>query len=161
MYSNNLICNILKYIDDNINYKITIEDLENKFFYNRYYIMKLFKKEMKITIIDYINSLRIYNCILQIRDTSSNLLYIAYKNGFYSIEYFSETFKNIIGVNPQTAKNYFRHKKSIPIGKVNLINNSFLKLYYLIKKKEDYLNNMKPNTSNISKLSIFKKNRLN
>ena len=55
MYSNNLIISILEYIDINLNSKITIEDLEHKFYYNRYYIMKLFKKELNITIFDYIN----------------------------------------------------------------------------------------------------------
>ena len=64
MFSNDLVCKIIKYIDENFNNKITIEDLENTFFYNRFYIMKLFKKEMKLTIIDYINSLRIYNSML-------------------------------------------------------------------------------------------------
>jgi YesN/AraC family two-component response regulator len=66
MYSNKLICEILIYIDKNIKNKITIEELENKFFYNRYYIMKLFKKEIGLTIVEYINSIRIYNSILLI-----------------------------------------------------------------------------------------------
>ena len=157
MHSNKIICDILKYIDNNINSKITIDDLENHFFYNRYYIMKLFKKEMGITIIDYINSLRIYNSILQIRDTNSSLLNIAYKNGFFSIEYFSEMFKNFVGVNPQVAKNYLKRKKVVSIGKINLINTSFLNLYYLTKRKEQYLKNMpSSNNCHVKKLTIFK-----
>ena len=63
MYSNKIICDILIYIENNLKSKITIKDLENKFFYNRYYIMKLFKKEIGLTIIEYINSLKIYNRI--------------------------------------------------------------------------------------------------
>ena len=156
MYSNRLVCDILRYIDNNINSKISIEDLENKFFYNRYYIMKLFKKELNITIIDYINNLRIYNSILQIRDTDNKILNIAYKNGFYSIEYFSETFKNIIGVNPRIVKKYFKGSKSVSFGKINLINKSFLNLYYLIKKKEIYLSKEKKNVIQTKKLSIFR-----
>ena len=77
MYSNNLICDILLYIDENITDKITVEELENKFFYNRYYIMKLFKKEMNITLINYMNSLRIYKAIILIKETDNNLLNIA------------------------------------------------------------------------------------
>ena len=46
MYSNELICDILNYIDVNINKKITIVELYLKFYYNRYYIMKLFNKEI-------------------------------------------------------------------------------------------------------------------
>ena len=90
MYSNKIICDILKYIDENINSKIAIEDLERKFFYNRYYIMKLFKKEIGITIVEYINCLRIYNSFFEIKNRDNKIINIAYKNGFCSLEYFSE-----------------------------------------------------------------------
>lgn len=154
MYSNNLICDILIYIDNNISNKITIEDLENKFFYNRYYIMKLFKKEMGITLINYINSIRIYNSITLIKESNNSLLNIAFKCGFYSIEYFSETFKKIIGVNPEIVKQYLR--KKIVVKKMDIINNSILNLYNLKKFKEKYLLNRKPDNPPIKKLSIFK-----
>lgn len=156
MYSNNLICDILNYIDENINSKITIEDLETKFFYNKFYIVKLFKKEIHMTIVEYINSLRIYNSILQIRDTDSNLLNIAFKNGFYSIEYFSETFKKFVGVNPQIIKKYFKNKNSINLNQINTINNSLLNLYYIKQIKDKYLSNKKPSIPPVKKLSIFK-----
>lgn len=156
MYSNNLICDILNYIDENINSKITIEDLETKFFYNKFYIVKLFKKEIHMTIVEYINSLRIYNSILQIRDTDSNLLNIAFKNGFYSIEYFSETFKKFVGINPQIVKKYFKNKNSINLSQINTINNSLLNLYYIKQIKDKYLSNKKPNITPVKKLSIFK-----
>ena len=154
MYSNNLICDILIYIDDNISNKITIEDLENKFFYNRYYIMKLFKKEMGITLINYINSIRIYNSITLIKESNNSLLNIAFKCGFFSIEYFSETFKKIIGVNPEIVKQYLR--KKVVVKKMDIINNSILNLYNLKKFKERYLLNRKPDNPPIKKLSIFK-----
>jgi len=156
MYSNKLICNILKYIDDNINSKITIEDLENRFFYNKFYITKLFKKEMHITIIEYINNLRIYNSIIQIRDTDNSLLNIAFKNGFYSVEYFSETFKRIVGINPRIVKNYFKSRKKIDKNTINAINNSILNLYYIKIRKNEYLSKQKPEVVPIKKLSIFR-----
>ena len=77
MYSNNLICDILIYIHDNISNKITVNELEKRFFYNRYYIMKLFKKEIGLTIIEYINSIRIYNSILLLKNHNNNLTNIA------------------------------------------------------------------------------------
>ena len=156
MYSNNLICDILTYIDNNINDKIAIEDLENRFFYNRYYIMKLFKKEIGITLINYINQIRIYNSIVLIKETNNNLLNIAFKSGFYSIEYFSETFKSVIGVNPQVVKNYLKSKKNIKTNQIDKINNSLINLYALKQFKERYLLNRKPNILPSKKLTIFK-----
>lgn len=155
MYSNKLICDILIYIDININFKITIEDLEKRFFYNRYYIMKLFKKELNMTIVDYINSIRIYNSLLQMRDTDDKILYIALKNGFYSIEYFSETFKKIVGVKPNIAKKYFKYKKNISIIEEDAINKAFVSLYYIKLKKEKYIARQRPIKLPVKKRSIF------
>lgn len=156
MCSNNLICNILEYIDNNINSKISIEDLENKFFYNRYYIMKLFKKEMNMTIIEYINSLKMYNAIIQIKNTDYNLLNVALKCGFNSLEYFSETFKKVTKISPQKAKLYFSGKKYLKEKDIDKINLSLINLYELNSKKNKYLSNRKPKENYIKKLSIFK-----
>ena len=156
MYSNKLVCEILNYIDKNIKNKITIEDLENKFFYNRYYIMKLFKKEIGLTIIEYINSIRIYNSITQIKDQNMNLINIAFKNGFYSLEYFSETFKQITKLNPRKFKDYFLYKKSISLEDIDLINDSIVKLYEISKIKDNYLSKQKTSSNPVKKLSIFK-----
>ena len=156
MYSNNLDCEILIYIDDNIKNKITIEDLENKFFYNRYYIMKLFKKEIGLTIVEYINSIRIYNSIVLIRNNNSNLINISFKSGFYSLEYFSETFKQITNLNPRKFKDYFSGKKYISLKDVDQINNSIVKLYEVYKIKNVYLSKQKPDIYPVKKLSIFR-----
>lgn len=157
MYSNKLICEILIYINENIRNKITIEELETKFFYNRYYIMKLFKKEIGLTIVGYINSIKIYNSIMQIKNSNSNLINIAFKNGFYSLEYFSETFKQITHLNPRKYKDYFSHKKTISFEDIDLINNSMIKLYETSKIKDIYLSKQKPTNNPVKKLSIFKK----
>lgn len=111
MYSNKLVCEILIYIDKNIKSKITVEELEKNFFYNRYYIMKLFKKELGLTIVEYINSIRIYNSIVLMKNNNSNFINIAFQNGFYSLEYFSEVFKQITSLNPRKFKNFFYIKQ--------------------------------------------------
>ena len=156
MYYNKLICEILIFIEENIKNKITIEDLENKFFYNRYYIMKLFKKEIGLTIIEYTNSIRIYNSILSIKNDNIKFINIAFKNGFYSLEYFSETFKQITKLNPKKFKDFFSHKNSISFEDLDQINNSIVRLYEISNIKNIYLSKQKPIKSPIKKLSIFK-----
>ena len=156
MYSNKLICDILIYIDDNIRNKIAIEDLEKAFFYNRYYIMKLFKKEIGLTIVEYINSIRIYNSILQLKSEDCSLINVALKNGFYSLEYFSETFKQITKLNPRKFKDFFLNKKNISIKDINFINKSLTTLYDISTIKSNYLSRRKPTFEPVKKLSIFK-----
>ena len=156
MYSNNLICDILIYINDNISNKITIKELENRFFYNRYYIMKLFKQEIGLTLIEYINSIRIYNSIMQLKNNKSSFTNIALRSGFYSLEYFSETFKHVTNMSPRLFRNYFYDQKKLSIHQIDCINNTIVKLYEIFNIKDIYLSKRKPNTTYVKKLSIFK-----
>lgn len=108
MFSNELVCNIIEYLNDNINKEITINELSLLFHFDKTYIMKRFKKELGFSIHEYINTIRIYNSLSYFKD-DNYILSIALNNGFNSLEYFSETFKKIIGVSPTIYKNYLGH----------------------------------------------------
>ena len=156
MYSNKLICDILDYIDININKEITIEELSNLFFFDRYYIMKLFKKEIGISLFDYINNLRIYNSINSINNSNKLLIRIAIENGFYSLEYFSEMFKKIIGVSPSIYKKFYYNRYTPSKNNYKLITDNIIKLNMSINKVNQYKLKRKPQTNPVRKLSIFK-----
>lgn len=143
MYTNKLICEILKYINNNINKDITIHELANLFYYNKTYIMKRFKKEIGISIHNYINKMRIHQSLLDFK-TDDFILKIAIKHGFNSLEYFSETFKKIIGVNPTTYKKYIINRNNINEVEEEIILNSITELYSLKNQINFYLKNQKP-----------------
>lgn len=154
MYSNNLICDILEYIDNFLYTKITIEDLEHKFFYNRYYIMKLFKKEIGITIFDYINKVRINSSINEINTTNNLLIKVAINNGFCSLEYFSEIFKKEIGISPREYKKNIINKYNYN-NKIALATSNIIKINKTINFTNKYKQNRKREVLPIKKLSIF------
>ena len=156
MYSNEIVCKILNYIDNNINKKITVEELSLRFYYNRYYIMKLFKKEIGISLFDYINSLRIYNSINSINNSNKLLIRIAIDNGYYSLEYFSEIFKKIIGVSPSVYKKFYYNRYTPSKNNYKLITDNIIKINMLINKVNKYKFKIKPQTTPVRKLSIFK-----
>lgn len=156
MFSNKIICEILEYIDINLNSKITIKDLENKVFYNKFYIVKLFKKEIGYTIFDYINHLRISNSVKDISDSDKSFTRIALDNGFYSLEYFSEIFKKVMGVSPRVYKKYLDYNNELDEDIKFLIRDNLIKLNDLINYKDKYLNNVKPDGIPVKKLTIFK-----
>ena len=153
MYSNELICNVLNYIDNNIFNKIFIDDIANKYFINKYYLMKLFKKEIGISILNYINVIRINNSLKDFNNNS--ILNIALSNGFYSQEYFSEIFKKIIGVSPIKYKKLYYNPNSLSKIDYETILNSLIKIQEIIKAKEDYLNNKKPKDNLTKFYSLF------
>ena len=155
MHSNETICDILNFIDNNINKKITIEEISNKFSYNRYYIMKLFKKEIGCSIIVYINNVRIFNSIKDIRENNYSFTKVALRNGFYSLEYFSEIFNKTIGVSPRVYLNYCKYRYKITENELDILLDNWIKLQYFIEFVCRYKKNKKPNKSPVLKRSIF------
>ena len=154
MYSNKTICDILNYINDNINTKITIDEISKVFMYDKAYLMRLFKKELNITIIDYVNSIRIYNSIKQLK--YNNLLNIALNNGFNSLEYFSETFKKVTKVTLSTFKKFLNLDRNILIEDFIQCTNSITELNSLIERIDRYSKKTIPIKNNKKVLTIFK-----
>ena len=154
MFSNELICNILSFIIKNINRNINIDELSNTFLYNRTYIMKLFKKEIGISIIDFINSIRIYNSLKYYYE-DNYILSIALKNGFNSLEYYSEMFKKIIGVSPIIYKKYISHNINIKDNDIDSIITNINKIKNLNDKYLKYLSNRKPTKPMSKTISLF------
>ena len=154
MFSNELVCNILSYINANINDEITIDSLSNRFYFNRTYIMKRFKKELGISIVNYINILRIYNSLKYLKE-DKKILEIALLNGFNSQEYYTEIFRNIIGVNPLSYKKYINYITKLDNKSINIIENNLIKVESKLQEIEIYMNNRKPIIT-VKKLSLFK-----
>ena len=149
MYSKELVCNIIKYLNDNYKTDINIDDLSSLFFYNRTYIMKLFKKEVGIKIHEYLNIKKIYHSLYFFND-DNYILSIALKNGFNSLEYYSEIFKKYMGVSPIIFKRFVNHK-NINEEERKLIFMNLSKLKSIIDKVLVYYNNKKPDYDNYIK----------
>lgn len=155
MHSNKLICDILDYIDNNINKEITIDELANLFFFNRYYVIKLFKKELGITIVNYLNSIRIYNSLKEYKH-DNHIMWIAFNNGFNSLEYYSETFKKIMQVSPRIYQNFVKRRK-YSTNDLEKIIQSITDLQILRDHVDRYKSHRPVDKFKTKTLSIFKK----
>lgn len=142
MDSNILVINMIKYIKDNINKKITMEELSKEFFYNKDYLMRVFKKELGITIIDFINRLRVYNSLKYLEDDNYSILKIALNNGFLSQEYYSEIFRKVLGVNPFTYKHFCESYSSISEEELNNLRKTLPDLVDVINRVDLYQRNI-------------------
>ena len=153
MYSNESVCNILDYLDENINTIISIDMISSIFCYDKTYVMKRFKKELGISIVSYMNAIKIFNSLKYFKYDDS-ILKISMESGFNSLEYFSEIFKKIIGVSPNTYKQFIRHDIRVEADEVSTIINSLVKLDELRNKVMFYRRRVKPSTVMVKKLSL-------
>lgn len=154
MFSNDLICNIIEYLNNNINKEITIDELSVLFYFNKTYIMKRFKKELNISIHEYINTIRIYNSLPYFKE-DNYILNIAFKNGFNSLEYYSEIFKKNMGVSPNIYKKYLSYKNITDKEEEKILNN-ICRISSIKSKTLNYLNHRKPKVNSYVKKLEFK-----
>ena len=144
MYSNLLIINILKYLNANIYNKIELDTLEDVFNYNKFYLIRLFKRELGLTIKDYLNKIRIYNSLDLIINPNNSCLKVALESGFTSLEYYSEVFTKIIGISPLKYRQFYLKNANLSDNTKNIVINNVISLSDLKEKVEFYIRNTKP-----------------
>lgn len=91
---------IMKYIQENCSYPITLDMLSSKFYFNKYYLCHIFKAKMGFGISEYIKSCRLSKAIPLLREGMS-VSEVALKTGFGSDTYFISTFKKNFGTSPK------------------------------------------------------------
>ncbi len=155
MYSNNLICDILEYINKNIYKEINITLLSNLFYYDKTYIMKKFKKEIGLSIFDYINRVKVFKSLSDYK-YDNYVLSIALDHGFNSIEYYSETFKKVVGINPKKYKYFLNRSKYINDKEIDIVIKNLNDLVSLDTFINRYLERRKPKEKMVKVLGIKK-----
>ena len=153
--NNNLLYQVLEYIDNNITNQISIQELSNSLYFNKDYIMRIFKKKFNITIIKYINLLKIYKNLSLYKNKHNSITYISICSSFNELEYYTRTFTSIFNVSPSKFKKFNTNRFSLPKDTYNQILSKLLEIDTLMnninKFKEDNKPRYIPDT-----LSIFK-----
>lgn len=96
-----IVSKIKKYIDDNFTIpNFSLENISSKYSYNKKYISNVFKAQIGIGIVEYLNMIRIQNACTMIEQGFTSVCDVANKCGYNDPQYFSKVFKNKIGVTP-------------------------------------------------------------
>ena len=138
-----IVMEICKYILNNINNEITIDEIEEVFCYNKFYLIRAFKMYTGYTIKEFINSVKILKTIDPLLFTNDTILKIALNNGFNSQEYYSEKFKNIIGISPLQFR-----KEYSDIENIKNLNELNVKKEYILSLKQ-WKNNLLTMSDNL------------
>lgn len=96
----NIAENILKYIEENLNRKFTIEELGQNCFLGKTQLIKIFKDKYGVTPIKYAQLQRIEMAKYYLSRTDEPISTLHDKLGFEDVKYFSKLFKKITGISP-------------------------------------------------------------
>ncbi len=88
------------YISKNATEKITLAELGQMYNINKNTLCTLFKKAYGITIIDYINTVRVNRAKVFLRQGDMSITQISESMGFTSVHYFSRVFKQYTQLSP-------------------------------------------------------------
>ncbi|MDO4608164.1 MAG: AraC family transcriptional regulator [Clostridia bacterium] len=88
------------FIENHFKDNITATDVAKQCLINEDYLNKIFKKEINITVTDYIRKKRLHYASVLLKSSKLSVSEIAYNSGFQSIQTFNRVYKSYYGVSP-------------------------------------------------------------
>ena len=107
----NVITQMIRYINNHYAEDITIEQLSRQFFLSPYHLCRRFKQETGNTIIQYVNTTRILNAQRMMLETDYNFTRISKETGFSNLTHFNRIFKAVTGMTPSQNRRINNTKK--------------------------------------------------
>ena len=96
---------VIKYIEENYQHPISIEEIATVCNFSSSHFMKYFKKVMGTSFIDYLNEYRLSMASRLLLSSSDNILEVAAECGYENLSYFNRIFKKKYGVTPSAYRN--------------------------------------------------------
>lgn len=96
-----LIRKVLTQIDYDLTANLGLKNLAAQLNVNPSYLSTLFKKETGSTLTEYVNQKRIEHAVFLLNSSNLQIQMIAQYSGIPDVNYFTKTFKKIIGITPK------------------------------------------------------------
>ena len=103
---------VISYIETNYQHNISIAELAKKASLSEITLYRMFKKAFNMSPVNYIISVRIARAQEMLSNDKLNISEIASETGFSDSNYFSRTFKKLIGVSPRLYRRQKFHEPS-------------------------------------------------
>lgn len=98
------VAEVVRYINKHYSEPLNLSSLAKKFFVSPPYLSKIFKEATGYTLIEYLNSVRVKEAIVLLKETNMKVLDISMEVGFGSVTHFGRVFKEVTGHAPKHYK---------------------------------------------------------
>lgn len=99
------VASAIEYVNENLSFDIRLDDICKAISLSKYHLCRLFKKEVGMTITDYVLSLRLSKAKKELLYTKKPISTISLDTGFSDFSYFCKIFKLHEGVTPSQFRN--------------------------------------------------------
>ena len=103
---------VAAYLAEHFAEPVTLDELSERFYINKYYLARVFREYMGISIGTYIRSLRITRAKQLLRFSDLSAEEIGEITGFGALNYFSRAFKEVEGIPPSVFRRQWREQGS-------------------------------------------------
>lgn len=110
--SNKTIDKIQSYISTHYADSFTLAQIAAQFYISPYYLSHLFKKTTNLSVVEYINSVRLTAAKNYFENTDFKITSVAEDTGFSTTAHFSRVFKEGTGLSPQQYRKFYRTEKN-------------------------------------------------
>ena len=98
------VVDVKEYLNNHYADRLTLDELSNQFYINKYYLAKSFKNQFGLSITTYLQNIRITKAKQLLRFSDKTIETIGYEVGLGNPAYFSRVFKNVEGVSPKSFR---------------------------------------------------------
>jgi AraC-like DNA-binding protein len=92
---------LIHFIKENLDARLTLSTISRYFRTDKFYLCRYFKKHTGLSVMDYVNRMRIVNAEKLIVQNSHTITDISLMVGFNNITNFDRTFKRYTGISPR------------------------------------------------------------
>lgn len=100
----NKISDVIEYINQNLNKKLSLDSVANATFVSKYYLCHIFRATVGMTVGEYITFTRLSKAKQLLRTTEDSISDISFATGFESFAYFSKVFREHEGITPSECR---------------------------------------------------------
>ena len=94
------ISQVKSFLDEHYKEKLSLESVASHFFIDKHYLARLFKEQYGVTLVTYLQQVRITHAKRMLRFTDKSIEEIGLECGIGELNYFSRVFKKLEGVSP-------------------------------------------------------------
>lgn len=94
------ISRVKSFLDEHYKEKLSLESVASHFFIDKNYLARLFKEQYGVTLVTYLQQVRITHAKRMLRFTNKSIEEIGLECGIGELNYFSRVFKKLEGVSP-------------------------------------------------------------
>ena len=94
------ISSVKSFLDEHYKEKLSLESVASHFFIDKHYLARLFKEQYGVTLVTYLQQVRITHAKRMLRFTDQSIEEIGLECGIGELNYFSRVFKKLEGVSP-------------------------------------------------------------